>query len=206
MLSNTTSGYVRSFPDTFTEPTLGDQISNYSDMFYCISIASIKLSILLLINRIFLAVNRNVLFWLTQLLMWVNTLFYAIAFFLAIFACRPRHKIWSPEVPGKCLNSKALYITSATFNTGSDVLMLSVPIYMIWKLQMSIKRKIGITAIFGTGALFVSLPSPSCGLWSTRIDWRFSACICCIVRIFFEIKLIGTKDFTYVHMETGLLG
>ncbi|CAL8575765.1 hypothetical protein XPA_001669 [Xanthoria parietina] len=160
-------------------------ISNYSDMFYCMSIASVKLSILLLITRIFLAVNRNVLFWLTHLLMWTNTLFYGIAFFLAIFACRPRHKIWSPEVPGQCFDSKSLYITSATFNTVSDLLMLSVPIHMIWKLQMSTKRKLGVSAIFGTGAF---------------------ACICAIVRIFFEFKLIKSSDFTYVHMETGLLG
>lgn len=125
-------------------------------MFYCMSIASVKLSILLLITRIFLAVNRNVLFWLTHLLMWTNTLFYSIAFFLAIFACRPRHKIWSPEVPGQCFDSKSLYITSATFNTVSDLLVLSVPIHMIWKLQMGTKRKLGVSAIFGTGALYVA--------------------------------------------------
>ncbi|KAL8685611.1 MAG: hypothetical protein Q9224_005750, partial [Gallowayella concinna] len=177
-------------------------MSNYSDMLYCLGIGSIKLSILLLINRIFLAINRNVLFWLTQALMWANSLFYGIAFFLAIFACRPRHKIWSPEVDGKCLNSMALYIVSATFNTVSDVLMLSIPTYMIWKLQMSTKRKMGISAIFGTGALLVS-PITLESLNDLR---RCSACICCIVRIFFEIKLIGSKDFTYVHMETGLLG
>ena len=96
-----------------------DQISNYSDMCYCISIACVKLSILLLINRIFLSVNRNVFFWLTQFLIWVNSLFYAIAVFLTIFACRPRKKIWNPDLPGKCLNSKSLYITSASFNTAS---------------------------------------------------------------------------------------
>lgn len=124
-------------------------------MLYCIAIASIKLSILLLITRIFLAVKRNALYWVMQVLMWVNTAFYAIAVFLAIFACRPRRKIWSPEVEGKCLDSKSLYITSATFNSASDLVMLSVPLHIIWKLQMSTKRKIGISAIFGTGLLFV---------------------------------------------------
>ena len=95
------------------------QVSNYSDMCYCISIACVKLSILLLINRIFLSVNRTMFFWLTQFLIWVNSLFYAIAVFLAIFACRPRKKIWNPDLPGKCLDSKSLYITSASFNTAS---------------------------------------------------------------------------------------
>ncbi|KAI4249404.1 MAG: hypothetical protein LQ352_005659 [Teloschistes flavicans] len=156
------------------------QLSNYSDMFYCLAIASVKLSILLLITRIFLAVRRNLLFWLTQALIWVNTLFYGIAFFIAIFGCRPRRKIWNPDDPGKCFDSKSLYITSASFNTFSDLAMLSVVIHMVFKLQMSLKRKIGITAVFGFGVF--------------------------IVRIFYEIKLTRTKDFTYVHMETGLLG
>ncbi|KAI4104952.1 MAG: hypothetical protein L6R37_002996 [Teloschistes peruensis] len=160
-------------------------LSNYSDMFYCLAIASVKLSILLLITRIFLAVRRNILFWLTQALIWVNTLFYGIAFFLAIFGCRPRRKIWNPDEPGKCFDSKSLYITSASFNTFSDVAMLAVVIHMVFKLQMSLKRKVGITAVFGFGVF---------------------ACICSIVRIFYEIKLTKTKDFTYVHMETGLLG
>ena len=90
-------------------------------MCYCISIACVKLSILLLITRIFLSVNRDIFFWVTQLLIWVNSLFYAIAVFLAIFACRPRRKIWNPDLPGHCLNSKSLYITSAAFNTASGV-------------------------------------------------------------------------------------
>ncbi|KAI4200161.1 MAG: hypothetical protein LQ350_004122 [Teloschistes chrysophthalmus] len=113
------------------------QLSNYSDMFYCLTVLFVKLSILLLITRIFLAVRRNILFWLTQALIWVNTLFYAIAFFLNIFGCRPRRKIWNPDEPGQCFDT--------------------------------------------------------------------NACICSIVRIFYQIKLTETKDFTYVHRETGLL-
>lgn len=39
------------------------QDSNYADIILCIAFGSIKVSILLLITRIFLAVQRNVLFW-----------------------------------------------------------------------------------------------------------------------------------------------
>ena len=131
-------------------------MSNYSDMFYCITTALVKLSILLLVVRIFLSVQRNILYWLTQALIWANTLFYSIAFFLAIYGCRPRVKIWTPDMKeGHCLDSKALYLTSATFNVFSDLAMLSVPIYLVWTLQTSSKRKWGISAIFGFGALFV---------------------------------------------------
>ena len=35
--------------------------------------------------------------------------------------------------------------------------MLSVPLYLVWNLQMSFRRKTGITFIFCTGGLFVHL-------------------------------------------------
>lgn len=122
---------------------------------------------------------------LTQALMWANGLYYAVAFFINIFACRPRKKIWNPEMPGNCFDVTSLYISSAVFNTFSDVAMLAVPIIMVWKLQMSTKRKLGISAIFGTGGF---------------------ATICAVTRIYFQMKLIHSKDFTFVHMQTGLLG
>ena len=31
--------------------------------------------------------------------------------------------------------------------------MLSVPMYLVWRLQMSIRRKVGISAIFLAGGL-----------------------------------------------------
>lgn len=110
-------------------------------MCYCISILCVKLSILLLINRIFLSVNRNIFFWLTQLLIWVNSLFYSIAVFLAIFACRPRKKIWNPDLPGKCLDSKSLYITSASFNTISGRKFL-VSLYLALLLSYTERQRI----------------------------------------------------------------
>ena len=82
-------------------------------------------------------------------------MFYLAFFFVPIFQCSPRTKIWTPEEPGRCLDVDALYLASATFNVVSDIAMLSVPIYLIWNLQMSVQRKIGVSAIFATGALSV---------------------------------------------------
>ena len=118
-------------------------------------------------------------------MIWANGIYYAMAFFINIFACRPRRKIWEPETPGACFNITALYISSAVFNTLSDVTLLTVPIIMVRQLQMSTKRKIGISTIFGTGAF---------------------ATILAIVRIYFQMNLMHTEDMTYVHVQTGLLG
>ena len=100
------------------------RLSNYADMGVCVAYGCIKVSILLLITRIFLAVRRNVLFWFTQLLLFANAIYYSVALFVNILACRPRRKIWNPNMPGKCFDVRMLYISSASFNTIGDVVCL----------------------------------------------------------------------------------
>lgn len=108
---------------------------------------------MLLILRIFCSVERDNGYWLTQGLMAVNTIMYIIYFFVPIFLCSPRSKVWNATEPGHCLDINALYLASAVFNIISDIAMLSVPVYLIWNLQMSTRRKTGVTAIFCTGGL-----------------------------------------------------
>lgn len=108
---------------------------------------------MLLILRIFCSVERDAGYWLTQFLIAVNSIFYIIFFFVPVFLCFPRSKIWIPDEPGRCLNINALYLASAVFNMLSDIAMLSVPVYLIWHLQMSTRRKVGVSAIFLTGGL-----------------------------------------------------
>ena len=110
---------------------------------------------MLLVLRVFCSVKRDVGYWLTQSLIVVNGVFYIIYFFIPIFLCFPRTKIWNPEEAGHCLDVNVLYAASSSFNMVSDIAMLSVPVYTIWKLQMSKRRKIGISAIFLTGGLSV---------------------------------------------------
>ena len=122
----------------------------------------------------------------TQALLVANGIYYAAAFFVNLFACLPRRKIWDSSVEGRCFfNVTALYISSAVFNTFSDVAMLAVPVFVVWRLQMSRNRKLGATAIFGFGAF---------------------ATICAMVRIKFQVLLMHSNDITYIHMQTGLLG
>lgn len=122
-------------------------------MVYSIALLATKLSIMLLIQRVFCSVKRDVPYWLTVFLIFANTTFYFCFLVVPAALCRPRRKIWMPDEPGSCLDVMSLYVASGTFNFLSDIAMLSVPIYMIWSLQMSFRRKLGISAIFGTGGL-----------------------------------------------------
>ena len=122
-------------------------------MVYSIALLSTKLSIMLLIIRVFCSVHYDLAYFFTLGIMFMNTGFYLCFLIVPAALCKPREKIWVPQLPGKCLDVDKLYLASAIFNFLSDLLMLSVPIFLIWRLHMSTRRKLGITAIFCTGGL-----------------------------------------------------
>ena len=136
-----------------------------------------------MIQRIFLSVNKDRFYWTIQFLIWVNCIFYAIFFFIPIFQCHPRTKIWNPQGPGKCLRINVLLLFSSAFNTISDITMLAVPIWMIWHLQMSLARKLGISMIFSCGGL---------------------AIVTSILRLLFLALLVQTQDYAYVKHQSVL--
>ena len=46
-------------------------------------------------------------------------------------------------------------------NAVIDLLILLLPIRMVWTLQMSPKRKVAVSAIFGLGLVYVASHSPT---------------------------------------------
>lgn len=122
-------------------------------MVYSISLCATKLSLMLLIRRVFCSTRYDIPYILTVCLMFLNTGFYLCYIIVPAAECSPREKIWTPELPGKCVDVKQLYLASAIFNFLSDIAMLSVPVFLIWRLQMSVRRKIGTIGIFCTGGL-----------------------------------------------------
>lgn len=169
-------------------------------MTYSVAMFFTRLSIFLLILRIFCSVKRDRFYWLTQFLIGVNAIFYLLFLFIPIFLCSPRRKIWSPDEPGHCLNAKDLYLAAGVFNFLSDIAMLSVPIFLIWSLQMSFRRKVGVSAIFCTGTLSVK-PKAITDFLVLTSD---SACIASILRLSYTVILTKTEDYTYVHAQTVL--
>ena len=119
-----------------------------------------KLGTLLQIKRIFGGVRgvKTYLFWATSVVLAIVTSAYVATILLLIFACNPTKKAWTPYLDGKC-HDNAAGIVSGIVNVVSDFLIISLPIWEIYKLQMSLQKKIGVGAVFGTGLLLVT---PSC--------------------------------------------
>lgn len=138
--------------DETTSRLIPKQLANVWESLYQPVIATTKLSICLQYLSIFV-LSREKKFWYLQTFIWINMLYFATVLFVTVFQCNPRAKIWNPEIPGACLDYYAVILSTGIFNVVSDIFMLVFPLICIWNLQMSIKRKIGVSAIFFIGSV-----------------------------------------------------
>lgn len=79
----------------------------------------------------------------------------------AIFVCSPISSAWTRwdgEHEAKCINNSNLVYTHAGMGIVMDLIALALPISQIWRLQMNIRKKIGVSLMFGVGA-FVTIVS-----------------------------------------------
>ena len=88
-----------------------------------------------------------------QACIWSNLVFYLTNMGVLIALCRPREKIWNQYLPGHCYDGNTSYLASGFFNVISDFAILLLPLPALWSLQMPLKRKVMLTAIFATALL-----------------------------------------------------
>ncbi|KAF4636426.1 hypothetical protein G7Y89_g1666 [Cudoniella acicularis] len=74
-----------------------------------------------------------------------------------IWQCSPLSYLWeqyaSTSIQGHCFNSRAHFLYGSLPNIVTDVAMLLLPIPTLWKLQSSMKVKIGVFLTFLTGSV-----------------------------------------------------
>jgi hypothetical protein len=80
-----------------------------------------------------------------------------IAFvFSSIFLCSPVSFAWTQwdgEHHGTCNNNNSLSYANASISILLDFVALSLPLPQIWRLQLSLRKKIGVLLMFSVGAL-----------------------------------------------------
>lgn len=115
-----------------------------------------KLSLLLFLYRIF-RVNRKfrIASWALGFMIVVWS---TVTFLLQIFSCRPIKANWDVllylDPKTRCYpKSYDVLNIHGYCNVISDFALLFLPIPMLWKLQMTLKKKMGLATIFGTGLL-----------------------------------------------------
>ena len=132
---------------------LTGQLLNASEIIYTVVVFFGKLAILLQMKRVLLTSEKGFVYWALQVLIIGNSAFYILGFFIKIFECAPRGKIFNPLLPGSCIDEEVSDLVAASFNFASDSLMLGLPIYAILRLGIALKQKVIICAIFATGLL-----------------------------------------------------
>lgn len=114
----------------------------------------IKPAILLEWTRIFVPLGqRNTFYWACRIAMAFNFMLYVSTIAATALACIPLQKLWSPWLEGTCIDRKALDESTASFNLALDIFILLLPHRVIWKLQMTTARKVGISSVFSVGLL-----------------------------------------------------
>ncbi|MCJ1381222.1 hypothetical protein MMC17_004331 [Xylographa soralifera] len=124
--------------------------------FYAFGQVTVKISLLLLYRYLFTS---------KRLHLWINiTIIFMLAWgvavlFGSIFSCNPINAFWDFELQGTpgvyCINFQAFWISVAVPNILTDVLILAMPIWQVWKLQLNRRSKIALTFIFLLGSFVI---------------------------------------------------
>lgn len=178
-----------------------EQLANVIEILYHLTILCTKVAVLLQYLRIFVPA-RTRKFYLTWALIAINgTVNVSLAIALA-FQCIPRRKIWTPALDGRCIHLGAAFLTSATTNVITDWAVFLLPLSSIWGLQLPWKRKIGVSAVFTVGLLYVVGPSNPLALLSVSelADGRFASRQC----VYREYHALGDFCTTFDDTRSDL--
>lgn len=96
---------------------------------------------------------------------------YAVAF-IAVFMtqCRPLAASWNPSL-GYCRPIQREEYASVSIGMALDLSIVALPLPTIWKLQMPLRRKIGVSLLFSLGLLHAIHPRGQSQLaWSQIYD------------------------------------
>lgn len=127
-----------------------------SDVNYPFSISTIKLAILLFYLRLFGSRTgfRKILYVTGAL---VISWFIGKSF-TAIFRCTPISAAFVFDTfyqEQHCIDTNAYLIPTSVFNVTLDVWILVLPLYIVWTLKLSPRRKCGLSGIFLLGAFTI---------------------------------------------------
>jgi hypothetical protein len=118
-------------------------------MLYLLSIMFVKLSLLAFYHRLFAEASRSTEHLVAGASALV-ALFYPIMAIRALAVCLPRRgesrlDAWYSR---RCTGKGGCFLAVAVFNIVSNLGLFALPVRVVWRLQMSRRRKVAICALF----------------------------------------------------------
>ena len=131
---------------------------------YTFTIAMVKISILSLYRRLFdtLFVKRATLIVAIACVSWLIAALLCLA-----FQCHTETERYNASslFEDQCINLKAYWTAIAGSNLGLDLVILCLPFYVLWNVELATRQKIALSGIFALGALSVDI---LLGGWQSR--------------------------------------
>jgi hypothetical protein len=123
-----------------------------SEIIYVVVLALIKVSIVTMYLRIFWAYRP---FYIAcYVVLTFILLSSSIITILTILSCQPVEFFWDRDIAGgSCLNITALAYANSGLAVLHDLIIIILPIFMLWNLQMSRKKKVFIGVMFALGGI-----------------------------------------------------
>lgn len=122
-------------------------------MLYLGALPVTKISILLFYLKIF---PRREIRIATYVMIGLNVAYFIVFELISIFQCRPidgAWRAWDGEYQAKCNNINIQGWAAAVFNILLDLGTMILPLGELYKLSMSMKKKIQIMLMFSVGFL-----------------------------------------------------
>lgn len=126
------------------------QVNYVEYQIYGIAVTLIKMSILLFYRRIFVIPQFRLRINIVGVMVMV---WFLANSFLSAFQCTPIEKAWLVLIPGKCIDPLKYILGVHTTNLALDIIILPLPVSAVWRLQMSLAKKISVAGIFLLGGL-----------------------------------------------------
>lgn len=142
--------HIAVVPPENIEPILKLLLATY--LVYGFALTITKTSALLFLHRIFPRQGSATWFkWTLWIAHIINTAWLVGYTLVEIFQCNPIAKFWNPGLPGECILQSRIYIGAAAPSVAIDLLILILPLPLLWGLNTSRARKIGIIIVFVLG-------------------------------------------------------
>ena len=119
---------------------------------YFASAVAIKTSLILLYYRIF-----GIIRWFRWLLaaVWsIVVLYFVVCVLVAVFECRPVQFYWNKSIQaGRCIDQNQFYRWNGVANLLIDFAIWTLPMPVIWTLNLDRRQKWSLSAVFLLGLL-----------------------------------------------------
>lgn len=119
---------------------------------YTTTMASVRISILLLYCRIFCTPKFRRLCWVAAA---VTICWWIASVLVDILQCRPINAAWDPKMmfSPQCIDFQKFWYGLSGSSVVMDTIILIMPIYMVWQLKMKKSQKVLLSGIFLVGCL-----------------------------------------------------